>query len=456
MSPLQTMTRRDWMGAAGAAAGLGAMASSTPLICTGKQVEQGSPLLDQFDASSPANQLALIRQFLRDQPLEFFRELRKHRPVLESIDATLLARHADVVDVLSHPTVFMVGLYAPKMGDFMLAVDETPINWRDKGAMQAMLSRDDSTRIREIVAATCAEALAASGGRIEIVGSLSRLAPVRLVGEHFGFPGPDTPTMMRWSYLAQLDNFHNQPFQALPDSAAVHQKAIAAKLEMRDYAVKLIQERSAELAANPSRDDVLSRLLKTRFPPSIGFGPERLVINVIGLLVGAVETTSQAIVHVLDGLLQRPDRLAQARASAEAKRTAELAGIVWETLRFNPIAPYLFRRAEQDYTVGAGTDHAHTIRAGTTVLALTLSAMFDESAVEAPEDFRADRPAYAYFHFGYGHHRCLGEHIGGDMIVEVVRHVVLCKNLRRAPGEEGRIDYRGGPFPESFVLEFDV
>ncbi len=450
------MTRRAWIQSASAAAGLFTLSPRGTLTYAEENDDRDSPLLDQFDAAAPAERPALVRRLFREQPLNFFRELRRSRPILETLDATLLARHADVVEVLSRPTPFTVGFYAPKMGDFMLAVDQTSINWRDKGVMQAMLSRDDLPRIREMVGKVCAEALDASRGRIEIVGELSRIVPVRLVAEYFGFPGPDVPTMMRWSYLSQLDNFHNQPFQVLPNSAAVHEKAVAAKQEMRDYVVALIQQRLADLATRPDQDDILSRLLKTRFPPSLGFGLERVVINVIGTLVGAVETTSQAVVHVLDGLLTDPDRLAQARDSAEAGQITKFEGIVWETLRFNPIAPYLFRRADRDYVVARDTERQHTIRAGTAVLALTMSAMFDENAVEAPDAFRIDRPSYTYFHFGYGHHRCLGEHIGGAMIVETVRRVLLRRNLRRASGDAGRIDYRGGPFPESFMLEFDA
>jgi cytochrome P450 len=71
-------------------------------------------------------------------------------------------------------------------------------------------------------------------------------------------------------------------------------------------------------------------------------------------------------------------------------------------------------------------------------------------------DFRTDRPAYAYLHFGRGHHQCLGMHVAGVMVPEIVKHLLLLKNLRPAPGADGRIDCRGGPLPERYVLEFDL
>ena len=59
-------------------------------------------------------------------------------------------------------------------------------------------------------------------------------------------------------------------------------------------------------------------------------------------------------------------------------------GYVWEALRFAPIAPYVFRLSNRDYTIAPGTDRETTIPAGTTVLALTQSAMFDDFALTLP------------------------------------------------------------------------
>jgi cytochrome P450 len=92
------------------------------------------------------------------------------------------------------------------------------------------------------------------------------------------------------------------------------------------------------------------------------------------------------------------------------------------------------------------------IAAGTLVFACTASAMSDEDVVEEPDAFRTDRPDYIGLHFGYGHHTCLGRHVAGVVVPEVVRRVLLRPGVELLPAPEGTVDFAGGPFPERFVI----
>jgi cytochrome P450 len=196
-------------------------------------------------------------------------------------------------------------------------------------------------------------------------------------------------------------------------------------------------------------------MLKCRFPASLGFDGARMVINTIGTLIGAIETTSHAIVHIVDQLLDRDAELSAAEAAAQSDDRDALSGIAFEALRFNPISPYMYRLAASQHTLAAGTAREHVVAPGQTVLALTLSAMFDDGVIPHTGEFmRTGRPWSHYFHFGYGHHRCLGEHVAKVMIPEMVGRLVSRGHIRRAPGPAGKIDYAGGPFPESFSVTF--
>jgi cytochrome P450 len=412
--------------------------------------------IERYEAAPEGEKFRLVLDWIEREALPFFAELRERRPIFEANEATLLALREDVGECLDRPSVFTVGLYAPKMGEFMLAQDDTASHQRDKSVMRAMLNRDDLPRIREVVAKHAEAALGRSDGCIELISGYTRRVPIEMVGEYFGFPGPDLATMMRWSYLAQLDNFHNHPFHLRPDGEDIHRRANEAKGEMRQYIARLIPQRLQEIQDRPEMDDVLSRLLRTKFPPGVGFGIERVALNTIGLLVGAVETTSQAVAQAVDELLGRPDQLAAAREAALADDREAFDGYVWEAMRFRPAVPYLFRSTEGEYTFGRGTDRETTIRPGTTVLALTWSAMFDPRSVPDPDRFDAGRPYYTYLHFGDHLHRCLGEHVARVMVPEMVRLLVLRDGLRRADGDLGQIDYQGGPFPERFILQFDA
>jgi hypothetical protein len=67
-----------------------------------------------------------------------------------------------------------------------------------------------------------------------------------------------------------------------------------------------------------------------------------------------------------------------------------------------------------------------------------------------PLRFIPSRNWYHYFHFGFGSHECLGRYIGMVMIPEMVRQLMLRPGLKG----HGRIDYRGGPFPERYDLSW--
>jgi hypothetical protein len=40
-------------------------------------------------------------------------------------------------------------------------------------------------------------------------------------------------------------------------------------------------------------------------------------------------------------------------------------------------------------------------------------------------------------------------------VPEIVKQVLLRPGVRLIPGEEGRVDFQGSPFPERFVIAYD-
>jgi|ERR1022692_2413550 cytochrome P450 len=411
---------------------------------------------DAIDPSQPTQQMGLFLKYVLTDADTMFAELRAHRPIFVMPAATLVTRFVDVQEILTRPKVFSVRLYQPKMdpsvGPFMLARDGTTINRRDKSIMTAMLRLEDLPAVRKLVSDLADAAIQASKGTIEVVSQLSRLVPVQLTGKYFGFPGPDVPTMMRWSRATQYDMFHNTP----QNDPKIHADNVQAGTEAKAYLAQLVRQRRAELKADPSLDDTLSRLLKTVLPEVIGFDEERVIANTIGLLVGGVETTSAAIVQALDELLERPAQFEAARGAAAAGNDDLLAQYVWEALRFHPINPFVVRFCEQDYMLADDTDRKSLVKTGTVVLASARSGMMDDGEIDTPEEFRLGRPDYQNMHFGYGYHTCLGDQVSLVQIPAIIQRLLLCKNLRRAAGPDGQVDFQGGPFPEKFVLQFGV
>lgn len=403
--------------------------------------------LERFDAAAVEDQFPLARKWLDEEPLPFFQELRDFRPIFETPIATMVARFDDVIEVLRLPTTFSVALYKPKMGDFMLSQDETPAGYRDKAVMQSLLNREDMEGVRQMVGDAAAAALDAANGEIEAVEKLGRGVPIKIVQDYFGFQGCDPQKMFEWSYWNQMDAFHNQPFDIVDDRDAIVAKRENALNEMKGFLAGLVGKRAFQVWAGLEPDDIASRVVRMRLPKSVGFTAERAIINIGGLLIGAVETTSQAAIQATAELLSREDTCMSAQAAARGG-PKDFDGFVWEALRFRPISPYMFRVAEKDHVLARGTDRERLIPKGAHVLPLVGSAMFDAGAFPQPNLFDPTRPLDNSFHLGWGHHECLGKYVALEMIPEIVRQILLRKDVA-APSPP---DYRDGPFPESWTL----
>ena len=395
----------------------------------------------------------ILEYLIRQQPDIFFGFLRNTIPnlALPKNGPVFITRFLDVQEALSRPDVFQV-TYAPMMdpsvGPFMLGRDCTTINQRDKGIMRALIQRDDLPKIRSTVASLVNSAVEAQleNKQIEVVSAISRMVPVQLTGEYFGFPGPDPASMFRWSRATQYDMFHNTD-----GDPRIHEDNIRAGHEMKAYLEELLPRRLSEIEENPELDDIFSRLLKSKFVDSIHFDQARIITNIMGTLVGGIETTSQAIVQILDQFFKRPDIMEEAVDAARNNDHDMMFVYCWEALRFNPINPFVVRRCASDYRIASGSLRSKLIHAGRTVLICTRSAMQDGRQLEVPRAFCIDRPRYHYMHMGYGLHTCLGDQVSGVQIPEIVKRLLLLPNLRPV----GEIDFKGGPFPESYTVAFD-
>jgi cytochrome P450 len=427
--------------------------------------------LDRIDAEPDATKLKLVRALMQEDTLALFKELRARRPILVLPECTLVALFDDVIELLNMPNVFTAALYIPKMANgYMMMHDDDALHYREKSIMQGLLNRDDIPKVRTMVTGICDKILADARGSIDAVSGYCRLAPAHIVRDYFGLIGMDLKELMDWSHWAQVDTFYNQPFDIVTpeERASITASHNATGEKLGEYIKALIlAKKLTSLSGSLSRalhsiwhritgtagqkldDDIVSRMMRTKFPREVEFDLQRVGVNAAGLLIGTIETTAQASVQAIQFLLERPELLTQARNSAALEDPSLFDSMVWEALRFVPISPYMFRQTASEYTLAKGTDHATTIPAGTNVLPLTQSAMFDEKAFESPEEFRANRNWYHYFTFGYGAHECLGKYVGMVMIPEIVRRILLQPDLKAG----GAIVY-DGHMPQSYALNW--
>ena len=79
---------------------------------------------------------------------------------------------------------------------------------------------------------------------------------------------------------------------------------------------------------------MLGRCLELQSIGSPGMDDLGIRNNLIGLITGAIPTTSKCCAQALDQLLQRPDALAQAQAAAAAGNDALFAAYVFRGSAF--------------------------------------------------------------------------------------------------------------------------
>ena len=444
--------------------------------------------LAEYDAAPKDRKYPLVQGWIKTEPLAFFKQLRKERPVLQTPVCTLVANFVDVRDMLQMPTVFTVDLYKPKMAvtspedGYLMAHDQTALHYREKSLMQGLLNRKDLPQVRKMVATTAKRILDKADGEIELVNEFCRIVPVHLVQDYFGLDGIDKKDLIRWSYWNQYDAFNNQPFDMLSDrehaiivdnhnEASKELVAYIAVLMVRKLTsvylmrpINFIYEPLRKLAYRiagmtpPRRPaNMVKRMLATKFSSDVDFPLTRVGVNAGGLLIGAIETTSQAVTQVVEYFLNHPDLLKKAKDDAYLDDSSAFDAMVWEALRFVPIRPDIFRKAASDYTMGKGTSYETEIKKDTIVRLLIHSAMFDPYAYDHPDEFDPNRSTYHNFVFGHGEHQCLGKYVGMELIPEMVRQVILRKNLTSSD----RIDFRNswfpdreGPFPESYKINW--
>jgi cytochrome P450 len=388
---------------------------------------------------------------------ESFAAMRRYDPIVSLPGAiTVVALNEDVKEVLGDPARFTAHLYGPKMeaitGPFILGVDDTPLYHHDHAAMDRAVTREDLPVLAERMYETAQELVAArrADGDIDVVTQLADPAIDRGITAYFGTPGPDPQTHARWAR-----NVFQELFINVGNLPTVKERALADAARWRMHLDAQIDERKRRLAAGEDvPDDVLTRLLRHQDAGPPNLRDVAIRHNLLGNITGWIPTISNAFARIVDELLEREDELAGAQDAARAGDRELVAAYCFEASRFAPQNFALLRYVAEDTVIAAGTDRETPVEAGSTVFAATLSAMHDERAVEAPDEFRVDRPWSEYMLFGYGLHTCYGQQIVRAQLPAMAQALLEGPRLRRARGGDGRLRF-DGPFPAGLTVRFD-
>lgn len=394
-----------------------------------------------------------VKKHFSENPEPIFSVLRAVKPILLFKNTAIVTRYDDVQEVLSRDDVFQV-TYAPKMavvtngGNFFLGMQNTATYQRDVSNMRIAAARDDVENIVIPLVNREAERITdVNGGEIDLVQSLTSVIPVRMVAEYFGVSGPGEPQRQAEAAIrAWATTLFEYLFLDPDNSPEMAQKAEAAASALRVRLEELIAERKQ----SPAKDDILGRLLRLQQADMAGTSDIDIRNNLIGIIIGAIPTINKQTAMVMDELLERPEVLQQAMQAAADDDDVLLFKIVRELQRFRPMAGGAFRITAEDYELARGNMRAVTIPKGTTVIALTSSAMMDGFELDDPDEFKIDRGDYDYMLYGYGLHTCFGLYINRAVIFRILKPLLKSKKIER----EGDL-VMDGQWPTSLKIRFE-
>lgn len=340
-----------------------------------------------------------------------FAQLRTHDPVHWTSPRDYrpfwaVTRHADIMAVesnpanfLNDPRQFLVSIADEEMlfaqtGSRNFARNLVAMDDPDHRAYRALTSawfgaksvRSLETEIAALARETV-DRMLTSGGSCDFAKEIAAWYPLRTIMIVLGVPREDEPLMLRLS----------QKLFGSTDAETGGGDAMASMVEAFAAFNAYFDGITRDRRANP-RNDVASILANATIDGKPIGDSER---NAYYLIVAAAghDTTSSAISGGLLALLQNPEQMARLRADPEL-----IGNAVEEFIRWTSPVKHFFRTAVADCVVGG-----KQVRAGDSLMMCYPSGNRDETAFDAPFDFRVDRAdARKHIAFGYGPHLCLG------------------------------------------------
>jgi cytochrome P450 len=293
---------------------------------------------------------------------------------------------------------------------------------RQREAIQPAFYMDHIKRYADImVDRTAARTTAWSDGEVHTMKSeMMRLTMEILVEAMFGsdIDLADRGIFEAAETLREPLRPRNQPITFLaPDWAPVPmlRRAERAREHVEAVIYDIVDDRRA---SETDRDDLLSMLLDAETE----MDDELIRDEMFTFLFAGHETTAITLTFTLDLLTRNPDAAARFRKEIDAvvDGRPEIAdvfafeyaeAVVKEAMRLYPTAHEIRREPVEDVTFGK-----YRVPEGALVVLPTSVLHRDERFWDAPDEFRpgrwldgSDRPDFAYFPFGGGKRRCIGQ-----------------------------------------------
>jgi cytochrome P450 len=376
---------------------------------------------------------------------------QRYWPIPKLGGKAAVTRYDDVLEVFATDTAFGAP-YEENLAvitdgqPFFLGMEDTDQYRAQLQAMRDVVLAQDLPRLGEEAERRAEAIVAASNGRVEVV-SLVRKVTFDLIGGYFGVPEPPRGSLAVWG-----SRLFEYQFTGSPKETDWTKEMAELALAFRNHVDAVI---AARKAAGQGPDDVLQRCLAAQAAGKPGYSDVEIRTALVCMVVGGPPQPPMVVPQAMEQLLRRPRWLRTAGEAARAGEDARLHDIVFEAMRFDPLAPALPRTALADHWVARGTDRATLIPKGTNVMTAFASAMMDPRRIPDSERFDPDRLPHEYCHFGHGLHQCFGRMINHATLHRMLKPLLARPHIRRARGGDGRLR-KNGAFSERLVVQFDA
>ena len=393
---------------------------------------------------------------------------------------TLVLGYDDVEESLGNDASLRVSTYNTRMtrtsGPFLLGHDgddHKEGRGRASRAVRDGRHEHDGPQVvrlaRECSQRLVAMAAARSTPSIDVVSELGNAVPLYVAREYFGVEDTEDEALLP---LLQTMSFYLFNFWI---GGPYEVQAVAAGERLRRILRRQVDDRLS-MAEPP--DDVLQRvLLQTAadFPSGARLPDEereKVASHLLGLLSGSIVATIGTFLNAVRALLELPaSRLAELQtACTDDAHPERLDHWVREACRIGgSFPPALYRVASDDVELSPSRPHRKLVARGSYVVNVQWLANFDPQKYRRAWRLRPERfevppgapPCPLPLLFGAGVHRCLAEHLGHAIIVEMIRALFAQSGVRRADGAEGKLqpgpkgEIPYGNFAQRMVLCFD-
>ncbi len=385
---------------------------------------------------------------------------RRFKPLLPLAGLLHVTREAQVREILLRNRDFITP-FGPEMAElgqgatFLLGLEGEEHD-RLHTILRKVIRREDAARIGALSRQFTVALLDNSPGEIDVIADLIKRVPAEVCLRYFGLECDAVDRFGDWTMALSAFLF-GDPYGA----SEVRQLAMNARQRLDaviDDALRRAKRRAAEgsLQADQARTLVERLVLVQRDEP---LEDREIKAILMGLATGFIPTNTLAASNMLQELLARPDAWQLATTAALNGDLETMRAVVLEAGRLNPaLAPGQWRYCPQDTVLRVdGKDHA--IKAGTTLLVSTFSALRDPRAWDQPLRFRLDRKhadgtaQEPDLVFGVGPHWCLGKYLAIEQISALFVELLARPGLKPAPGKAGRLQ-RVGPFPRNMTMRY--